>query len=126
MDGYELAYVAHNVPFVVIAGLETSASISSDIDSHAFRIASDIPCVDTEDSKVLLKHFKGRDGDGLAWNAKEYNGRNKFKIMTIKRVFKPAANSFLSVTETLIGLCFAASKCTITRAIRKTSSVSRS
>jgi len=120
MDGYEPAYVAHNVPFIVVSGLEASAIIYGDNEGYAFRIASDIPCVDTEDSKVLLKHFRGRDSDGLAWNAREYNGRNKFRIRTVRRVFKPTSKNSLSVTETLIGLCFATSKCTITRTICKT------
>ena len=96
MDGYEPAYVAHNVPFMVVSGLESSPSSDGEAEGHAFRIASNIPCVDNEDAKKLLKLFKDRDGVGLAWNAGEYNGRNKFKISTVGRVFKPATNIFLS------------------------------
>ena len=120
MDAYEPAYVAHNVPYMVVSGLEPSASFGGESSSQAFRIASDVPWVDTEDSKILLKHFKERDGEGLAWNSREYNGRNKFKIKTVTRVFKPVIKSLISVTETLIGLYSATSKCTITRTIRKT------
>jgi len=86
MDGYSSAYVAHNVPFVVVSGLERIPS-DQDLEKPGFRISSDILPVETSESSTLLKHFQERDSEGLAWNGRVHSGRNKFKIKTVGRVF---------------------------------------
>jgi len=86
MDGYAPAYVAHNVPFLVISGLGSLPQDKSTAQDGAILIASEIPPVESEDAQVLLKHFKDSDAGDLAWNAREYSGRNKFRVKTVGRV----------------------------------------
>lgn len=90
MDGYAPAYVAHNVPLLVVSGLGPSPQSDTKVGSAGVRIASEVPVVETEDALTLLSYFEERDAARLAWNGREYSGRNKFKIKTIGRVVKPA------------------------------------
>jgi len=84
MDGYPPAYIAHNLPLLIVSGLgsvqETSASKSGT------RITSEIPPVDTEDAERLLRHFKRSDASDLSWNGREHIGRNKFRVKVVGRV----------------------------------------
>jgi trafficking protein particle complex subunit 11 len=86
MDGYAPAYVAHNVPLLVVSGLDSAPQDKSKAPEGAIRIASEIPPVESEDAQVLLRHFKDSDAGELAWNAREYSGRNKFRVKTVGRV----------------------------------------
>jgi len=86
MDGYAPAYVAHNVPLLVVSGLDSTPQDKSKAPEGAIRIASEIPPVESEDAQVLLRHFKDSDAGELAWNAREYSGRNKFRVKTVGRV----------------------------------------
>ncbi|TVY18166.1 Trafficking protein particle complex subunit 11 [Lachnellula arida] len=83
MDGYPPAYIAHNLPLLIVSGLgsvqETSASKSGT------RITSEIPPVDTEDAERLLRHFKRSDASDLSWNGREHTGRNKFRVKVVGR-----------------------------------------
>lgn len=85
MEGYPPAYVAHNLPLLIVSGLgpvpdESSAS------KDGTRITSEIPTVETEDAETLLRHFKESDASDLAWNGREHTGRNKFRVKTVGRV----------------------------------------
>jgi len=86
MDGYAPAYVAHNVPLLVVSGLDSAPQDKPKAPEGAIRIASEIPPVESEDAQVLLRHFKDSDAGELAWNAREYSGRNKFRVKTVGRV----------------------------------------
>jgi trafficking protein particle complex subunit 11 len=86
MDGYAPAYVAHNVPLLVVSGLDSAPQDKSIAPEGAIQIASEIPPVESEDAQVLLRHFKDSDAGELAWNAREYSGRNKFRVKTVGRV----------------------------------------
>jgi trafficking protein particle complex subunit 11 len=86
MDGFAPAYVAHNVPLLVVSGLDSAPQDKSIAPEGAIRIASEIPPVESEDAQVLLRHFKDSDAGELAWNAREYSGRNKFRVKTVGRV----------------------------------------
>lgn len=90
MDGYAPAYVAHNIPLLVVSGLGSPPQREAKPEGLGARIVSELPSVNTEDARVLLDHFEERDGVGLAWNGREHTGRNKFKIERIGRVVKPA------------------------------------
>jgi hypothetical protein len=99
MDGYAPAYVAHNVPLLVVSGLGSTAKHGTKIESPGTRIVSEVPAVETEDALTLLDHFKEKDAVGLAWNGREHNGRDKFKIKAIGRVANSSAHCLLPVTE---------------------------
>ena len=99
MDGYAPAYVAHNVPFLVISGLGSLPQDNQEAREGAILITSDVPPVESDDAQVLLRHFKDSDAGDLAWNAREYSGRNKFRIKTVGRVASADSKITLSVAE---------------------------
>jgi hypothetical protein len=99
MDGYAPAYVAHNVPLLVVSGLDSQVQEKSTTLEDGIRITSEIPSVESEDGQVLLRHFKDSDAGNLAWNAREHSGRNKFRVKTIGRVVSADSVISLSVTE---------------------------
>jgi hypothetical protein len=87
MDGYAPAYVAHNVPLLVVSGLvSTSEKKQEDVGT---RITSDILPVESDEAVALLRHFRDSDASNLAWNAREHSGRNKFRVKTVGRVLRP-------------------------------------
>jgi len=59
------------------------------------QLTSEIPVVESADARVLLGHFRSSDARGLAWNSREHNGRNKFRVKTVGRVIQ-TAQAFLS------------------------------
>jgi hypothetical protein len=99
MDGYAPAYVAHNVPLLVVSGLGSHAQEKLTVEDGAIRITSEIAPVESEDGQVLLRHFKDSDARNLAWNAREHSERNKFRVKTIGRVASADSVVILSVTE---------------------------
>lgn len=90
MDGYAPEYVTHNLPLLVISGLGHTPPLNSPEASRDWgtgaQITSEVPPVQSEDASVLLKHFKASDGGNLAWNGREHNGRNKFRVRVTRRV----------------------------------------
>jgi len=85
MDGYAPAYVAHNIPYLVVSGLGVHEKEAARKDGGV-RISSEIPPLETEDAIALLKYFKENDGTNLPWNGREHTGRNKFRVKTTGRV----------------------------------------
>jgi hypothetical protein len=85
MDGYDPAYVGHNLPYIVVSGLGVQPREALRKDGGA-RFTSEIPPVDSDDANTLLKHFTTNDATNLAWNGREHTGRNKFRIKTVGRV----------------------------------------
>lgn len=85
MEGYAPAYVAHNIPLVVVSGLGPGTDEAIRTRSGS-RIASEIPPVESDDALALLKLFKDADASDLAWNVREHSGRNKFRVKTVGRV----------------------------------------
>ncbi|KAG9239451.1 Gryzun, putative trafficking through golgi-domain-containing protein [Amylocarpus encephaloides] len=85
MDGYAPAFVAHNLPLLVVSGLETLDEPRSATPGTS--ITSEIPSVESDDAQVLLGHFKANDASDLAWNGREHSRRNKFRVKTIAREY---------------------------------------
>lgn len=89
MDGYAPAYIAHNIPLLVVSGLGTDPSpTNARLKEGGVIITSDIAPLESEDAQILLKHFKENDAEGLPWNASEHNEKNKFRVKVIGRVVK--------------------------------------
>lgn len=87
MDGYAPAFVAHNLPLLVVSGLV--AHDVPELENDGIPIASEIPPVESDEARTLLRYFQDSDGGDLAWNGGEHTGRNKFKVKTIGRVDMP-------------------------------------
>lgn len=88
MDGYAPAYVAHNVPLLVVSGLGPGSEDDNKLEVGT-RIASEVPTVESDDALALLRIFKDGDASDLAWNAREHSGKNKFRLKTVGRVVQP-------------------------------------
>ncbi|KAI9051245.1 hypothetical protein LZ554_005346 [Drepanopeziza brunnea f. sp. 'monogermtubi'] len=88
MDGYPPAYVAHNIPLLVVSGLGygTEEELKLKLKDES-RIISEVPSLVTEDALTLLQLFKDGDASDLAWNAREHSGRNKFRVKTVGREY---------------------------------------
>ncbi|KAH9206850.1 Gryzun, putative trafficking through golgi-domain-containing protein [Leptodontidium sp. 2 PMI_412] len=86
MDGYASAYVAHNVPLLVVSGLGPGSEEEIEL-KDGTRIASEVPTVESDDALALLRIFKDGDASDLAWNAREHSGRNKFRVKTVGREY---------------------------------------
>jgi hypothetical protein len=99
MDRYAPAYVAHNVPLLVVSGLGSTPLNKLDSPEGAIRITSRIPPLESEDAQVLLRHFNDSDAGDLAWNAREYSGRNKFRVKIVGRVVSADVVFILAVAE---------------------------
>lgn len=98
MDGYASAYVAHNVPLLVVFGLGPGSEEEIEL-KDGTRIASEVPTVESDDALALLRIFKDGDASDLAWNAREHSGRNKFRVKTVGRVVRPSQRIYCTVTE---------------------------
>jgi hypothetical protein len=88
MDGYAPAYVAHNIPLLVVSGLNSESVEETKQTDAGIHLSSEIPPVQSEDAIVLLRHFKDNDASDLAWNAQEFSGRNRFRVKLIGRVLR--------------------------------------
>jgi len=84
MDGYPPAYVAHNLPLLVVSGLGSAQEEPAS--KNGTRITSEVPSVETEDAETLLRHLKQSDASNLPWNGREHTGRNKFRVKAVGRV----------------------------------------
>lgn len=84
MDGYPPAYVAHNLPLLILSGLGSAQQET--VSKDGIRISSEIPPVENEDAETLLRYFRGSDALDLAWNGREHTGRNKFRVKSVGRV----------------------------------------
>jgi hypothetical protein len=86
MDRYAPAYVAHNVPLLVVSGLGSPPKDDTNLKVGGARIISEIQSVDSDDAQALLRHFKDSDASNLVWNGREDNGRNNFRVKVVGRV----------------------------------------
>jgi hypothetical protein len=92
MDGYAPAYVAHNLPLLIVSGLGADPSpTNARLKEGGVIITSDIAPLESEDAKALLEHFKDNDAESLPWNGYEHSEKNKFRVKIIGRVAKEAS-----------------------------------
>ncbi|KAH8808417.1 Gryzun, putative trafficking through golgi-domain-containing protein [Xylogone sp. PMI_703] len=91
MDDYAPQYIAHNVPLLVVSGLGLPEPLESQDESQLRsdgpQISSNLPIVDTEDARALLKFFQDSDATKLAWNSREHGKNKKFKIKAVGRSY---------------------------------------
>ncbi|CAD6447633.1 102290b1-78cb-4f6d-9bf2-c219cdeaf64d [Sclerotinia trifoliorum] len=86
MDGYATAWVAHNLPLLVVSGLGADPSpTNARLKEGGVLITSDIAPLQSEDAKYILKYFKTNDAENLPWNGSEHSEKNKFKVKVIGR-----------------------------------------
>lgn len=89
MDGYPSGSLDHNVPFIVVSGLNSSPSdlpLSGDLKDQAILLRSDQPPLHTRESKVLEQYFVEIDHRGKSWIGVERDEPYRFRIKTVGRV----------------------------------------
>lgn len=87
MDGYATAYIAHNLPLLVVSGLGADPSpTNARLKEGGVLITSDIAPLESEDANYILNYFKENDAEDLSWNAYEHSEKNKFRVKVIGRV----------------------------------------
>jgi solute carrier family 25 protein 38 len=96
MDAYPPDYARHNLPFIVLSGLDTIQELDA---PHPVQdvlpgratttINSELPPVTGELAQLLLDEFQSADGSDAPWNGRGFNGRGNlpgFRIRTVGRV----------------------------------------
>lgn len=89
MDGYPSGSLDHNVPFLVACGLTSAdqeSSLSGDLKDQGILLESELPPLDTDESKALAAHFEKVDEEGHSWAAVERDELYKFRVKSVGRV----------------------------------------
>ncbi|POS87893.1 hypothetical protein EPUL_000401 [Erysiphe pulchra] len=82
MDGYAPAFVAHNIPLILVSGLlsEPKESLKQQNDSYELNVGP-------EEASTLLKLLQDVDASDLAWNSREFTAKKRFKVKMIRREY---------------------------------------
>lgn len=96
MDRFPQDYVIHNLPLLLLSGLDTRRSPEPDLSgkSHdflhegGFRIRVDAPAVSGPLAEQLLQSFCDQDASNVPWHSQAFASRHGrvFKIATVGRV----------------------------------------
>ena len=96
MDAFGDDYVVHNLPLLLLSGLEGRQHARSDVSQPGasplyeggFRVKTDLPPLDSPDAVRLRETFLAQDGTQGAWKAQSASSTQTkgFKIKSIGRV----------------------------------------
>ena len=96
MDRFPQDYVLHNLPLLLLSGLNTRSPKERDawgkthdfLHEGGFRIKGDAPVVDGSNAEQLLRSFCDQDASNVPWHSQAFASRNGrvFKIATVGRV----------------------------------------
>ncbi len=89
MDAYPTGSLDHNVPFVIVSGLNNSQAdlpIDNELKDQAILLRSEQPIVESRDAKALEEYFKQVDTKGRSWVGVEREEPFRLQIKTIGRV----------------------------------------
>lgn len=90
MDGYPAGCLDHNVPFLVVSGLNDTTPqlpLDAELREQAILLRSDLPVLETKESQVLDSYFGEIDERGKSWAGVERSESYRFRIKTIGRVW---------------------------------------
>lgn len=82
MDGYAPAFVAHNIPLILVSGLLSEPKESSKQQNDASELN-----VGPEEASTLLKLLQDVDASDLAWNSHEFTAKKRFRVKFIGREY---------------------------------------
>lgn len=98
MDAYPAGYVQHNLPFLLLFGiddhdeLQINAQERSLLQDGGFIVKSELPPVSGDRVKRLLGEFRRASGSSQAWRAKSagpQNGLVGYRFRLAGRVCRP-------------------------------------
>ena len=90
MDGYPAGSLDHNVPFLVVSGLNDATPelpLDDELKDQAILLRSELPTLETKEAKVLEEYFEEVDDRGKSWVGVQRDEPYRFRIKTIGRVW---------------------------------------
>ena len=86
MDDYPPSFIGHNLPLLLVSGIsEGPESPEYPLAEKGFQLSSDIPLVESEDARALLKHFQAYDASSAPWHGKS-ESRYRLRVKASGRV----------------------------------------
>jgi trafficking protein particle complex subunit 11 len=108
MEAYPKDYVEHNLPLIVLSGLQAQSDISKDAPEQSlnplleggFRIRTDAVPLTGSTAESILRAFLAADSSGASWNgratpSKTENGVS-FRIKSVGRVGQTPISALLA------------------------------
>lgn len=89
MDAYPQGSLDHNVPFMIVSGLNSNSCelpLSDELRDQSILIRSELPALDSKEAQVLDEHFKEVDAKGHSWVGVERDEPFRCRIKSIGRV----------------------------------------
>ncbi|KAK5327499.1 hypothetical protein LTR93_002883 [Exophiala xenobiotica] len=97
MNAYSDDYIFHNLPLLVLSGLDdgsqsepaTNTRTQTFLQDGGFRIKIDTPAVKSPLAEQLLRSFRRQDASTVSWHSRSITARNGrvFKILNVGRVY---------------------------------------
>lgn len=90
MDGYPAGSLDHNVPLLVVSGLNDAAPhlpLDDELKDQAILLRSELPTLQTKEAKILEEYFQEVDDNGKSWVGVQRDEPYRFRIKTIGRVW---------------------------------------
>ena len=103
MEAYPEDYVAHNLPFIVLAGLptadsSTNAATTTSTHGSGLSISDNSPPLSGPHADSILDEFLRADGASLSWSDQalsDHAGLIGFKLSSVGRVGMPLTGKCL-------------------------------
>ena len=91
MDDYPAGSLDHTVPFLLTLGTRTGSTydsgLSAALKEQAVLIRSDLPALESDQARALLRFIQHRDASRLPCNARDASSRKyRFRTKTAERV----------------------------------------
>jgi hypothetical protein len=91
MDEYPPGSLDHSVPFLLTLGTRTGSpydpGFSAALKEQAVLIRSDLPPLESDQARALLRYIQERDASQLPCNGREMAARKyRFRVKTAERV----------------------------------------
>ena len=89
MDAYPQGSLDHNVPLIVVSGLNSNSfelHLSDELKDQSILIRSELPPLDTKEAQVLDEHFKKLDAQGRSWTGVARDEKFRCRIKSTGRV----------------------------------------
>lgn len=90
MDGYPAGGLDHNVPLLVVSGLNDASPelpLGGELRDQGILLRSELPTLETKESKALEAYFEEVNEKGNSWVGVERDEPYRFRIKTIGRVW---------------------------------------
>jgi hypothetical protein len=93
MDAYPEDYLVHNLPLILLSGLEVDENDATGEDQArtllrdgGFRLRSELPPINTSTARGLLQAFLKHDASNAPWSAKYVARMEQYTACRIKSV----------------------------------------